>query len=176
METLYLNLNIPNSFRVAPFYKDQRMVEHVSVPEQISFNTPFLYDLMYHHDPQLLERWPWQKSENYFHDYWVEQKESLCELFHRREQKKARKPMILSVSAFIDQLYWAAGAPVNSLEHETVIQKMQTIPSVPLNIEERLRFLLLHPDRYQSFIQLDEMEQEFTKKRSAYLRRHASDH
>lgn len=152
------------------------MIEHVSIPEQVSFQTPFLYDLMFHTDPQLLKLWPWQKNENYFHNYWIEQKEVLRELFHRREQKKVKKPMILSISAFIDQLSWSAGVPVNSLEHETVLQKMQTFPSVPLNIEERLRFLLLQPDRYQSFIQLDELEQEFTKKRSAYLRRHASNH
>jgi hypothetical protein len=152
------------------------MIEHVSISEKVSFQTPFLYDLMYHNDPQLLELWPWQKNENYFHNYWVEQKEVLRELFHRREQKKAKKPMILSVSAFIDQLFWTAGAPVDALDHEAVLQKMQTIPSVPLNIEERLGFLLRQPDRYQSFIQLDELEQEFTKKRSAYLRRCASDH
>jgi hypothetical protein len=152
------------------------MIQQVSIPEQVSFQTPFLYDLMYHNDSQFLDLWPWQRNENYFHTYWVEQKEVLRELFHRREQKKAKKPMILSVSAFIDQLYWTSEFPVDSLEHETVLRQMQLNPYAPLNIEERLGFLLRQPDRYQSFIQLDELEQEFTKKRSAYLRRHASNH
>ncbi|GAY76050.1 hypothetical protein NBRC111894_1604 [Sporolactobacillus inulinus] len=40
-----------------------------------------------------------------------------------------------------------------------------------MNIDERLGYLLRQPARYLAFIQLDELEQEFTKKRAASMRR-----
>ncbi|MCQ2009158.1 hypothetical protein NOM01_04010 [Sporolactobacillus sp. STSJ-5] len=174
MEKSLQKLEIPESFRVSPFYKNQQLIESAFIEEEVTFQIPFLYDLCYYANPQILPVWPWNKEENYFHEYWMKQRESIRELFHIREQKKAKDPMLLSISAFIDQLFWSIGHSVNTLNSQQLFLGIQLLPFAPLNIEERLSYLLSQPDRYLSFVQLDELEQEFTKKRSSYLRRHES--
>ncbi|MCO7125768.1 hypothetical protein NIE88_08290 [Sporolactobacillus shoreicorticis] len=171
MEKSLQKLEIPESFRQAPFYKDRQVIEAALISEEAVFQLPFLYDLCYHANPHTLSFWPWSKKENYFHEYWMKQRESIRELFHKREQKKAEFPMLLSVSVFIDQLFWSTGRPVDSLTDQRLLQGIQLLPFAPLNIEERLVYLLRQPDRFLSYIQLDELEQEFTKRHSAYQKR-----
>ncbi|GEB76086.1 YpoC family protein [Sporolactobacillus inulinus] len=163
-------LELPQSFQIFPFYEKQQVIDGM-LSEKAVYQIPFLYDLLYINRPNQLEKWPWQEACNFFHAYWKERSETLRVLFRQRDQALVRKPMVRCIAAFIDQLCWSAGAPVSSLVHDDLIQQIKDAPCAPLNIEERLGYLLRQPARYLAFIQLDELEQEFTKKRAANMRR-----
>ncbi len=168
----FLKLELPQTFQVFPFYEKQQVIDGVLSEKEV-YQIPFLYDLLYINvnAPNQLEKWPWQEEDNFFHAYWKERSEALRVLFRQRDQALVRKPMIRCIAAFIDQLCWSAGAPVSSLVHDDLIQQIKAAPYAPLNIDERLGYLLRQPARYLAFIQLDELEQEFTKKRAASMRR-----
>ncbi|EST10569.1 YpoC family protein [Sporolactobacillus laevolacticus] len=164
MEQPYLKLEIPSCFHVAPFYVDNQVLELSSIPDHIAFHTPFFYDLLYLEKPDYQIIWPWIQEDNFFHTFWTSHKDQIRDLFHKRNQEQARGPMIQSVAAFIDQMYWSSGKPVSTLNYKKQIQDMKEMRYAPLNCDERLSYVLNQPDRYLSFIQLDELEQELTKK------------
>ncbi|MCL1632604.1 hypothetical protein M3N64_11815 [Sporolactobacillus sp. CPB3-1] len=171
MNVLPRNLEIPDSFRFAPFFVNQKRIEKCSVSKPHTFQTPFLYDMLYHHNVLLSFPWPWEQEENYFHIYWKKNRDALCSCFHQRKYEQARAPMIRSIAALIDQLFWTNGCPVQSLDEVDLYENISTLSAVPLNCKERLNYLLHQPSRYLSFVQLDELEREFTKKRAAYLQK-----
>ncbi|MCO7176176.1 YpoC family protein [Sporolactobacillus kofuensis] len=171
MEQPCISIELTDSFHVKPFYQNCRLLDVKAMPSHFSFEYPFFYDMLYCQQKDAYSLWPWQTRENYFHIFWEQKKEELRTSFHDRNLKAVRQPMLQSIAAFIDQMYWSAGKPVRSLVHDVILTDLSTLPFAPLNSKERVNYLLKQPDRYLSFIQLDELEQELVKKLAIYRRK-----
>jgi hypothetical protein len=89
---------------------------------------------------------------------WEKIKGQLEELFRERDQKRASEIMKKGISLFIQFLCWSNDTPVfldrpiNSKQFEFK----------PVNLEERLGFIMSRPNLYHSYRQLSELmiEQE----------------
>ncbi|CAM3174821.1 YpoC family protein [Sporolactobacillus spathodeae] len=156
---------IPQAFQYHPFYEESSLTIDESVDFPL-FAAPFIMDIRYHDEPKLSEEWPWQQKNNFYHLFWQEKKEAIRLFFHQRKTAEAKTHMIQSLAGFVDQMFWASEQPVTSLQPEKLLPVLSDFAYAPLNIEERIGYLLQRPDRYQSFIQLEAMEEELYKKLS----------
>ncbi|MFX3617084.1 MAG: YpoC family protein [Sporolactobacillus sp.] len=163
-------VRLPETFRFAPFYAKPTVISPEPADHGL-FSAPFITDLIYWNDQTSASEWPWQRNENWFHLYWQKEKPGLSEAFHRRDLQTAGQPMLRAVAGLIDQLVWSSGQPVATLEPNQMIQGLIQFSYAPLNLEERLRYIMNQPNRYLAFIQLDQLEEELTKKLAVRARR-----
>lgn len=91
---------------------------------------------------------------------WNDKFDEIAGLFQRRETKLAKEPMIEFTDKYISCLF--------ALNHqrEGEIKDLQIISQLerkPLNLTERLGFLIDSPNHYHAFIQLKELFVEILK-------------
>ncbi|MGX6442536.1 YpoC family protein [Neobacillus sp. K501] len=95
---------------------------------------------------------------------WKKVKEQLEVLYRERDQKNTLDGMKKGVSLFIHYLFWTNEQPINSTKSIT----LDVLEVKPVNLEERIGFIIARPNLYHSFRQLSELmtEQEklFAKK------------
>ncbi|WP_353947812.1 YpoC family protein [Sporolactobacillus sp. Y61] len=130
---------------------------------------PFFYDMLFKGDSSLLATWPWQEEDPVLPYLW-EERQQIRTAFHRRQSEQAKGLMLHAVSAFIDHMVWTANRPVRTLSPVELTSELQALPFAPLNLQERLKYIFRQPDRYISFIQLDNLQEELTKKLAVYHR------
>lgn len=94
---------------------------------------------------------------------WDDLQEQLMLIFRERNKEQAAVKMERGIALMIEFLHRANDVPVQSIPAVSY-EKLQI---KPLNIEERLNFILARPHQYQSFMQLCELMVEMEK---AYIK------
>lgn len=89
---------------------------------------------------------------------WNQVKGELELLFRHRDQQAALNVMRKGIGLFIQFLYW-------SNDKQTIVSDIETLVNLelkPVNVNERLGFIIARPNLYHSYRQLSEliMEQE----------------
>ncbi|MFT8362570.1 MAG: YpoC family protein [Sporolactobacillus sp.] len=157
-------IGIPEAFRYPPFYRKGETEVKLGSADRSYFSAAFISDILYLQQPNLAMSWPWQEKTNFFHLFWQNNRENIRQLFRKRQRGAVREPMLRAIAGLIDQIYWCSGLPVSTSKPDSLLTKMTPIFCAPLNCEERVAYLLQCPDRYQAFIQLNELEEELNKK------------
>lgn len=155
---------IPSSFQLVPFYKEN---DRITVPKDISFQEKldsnyFLVDILSLIDQDAVK--PWENREHYIpivFERWKEVKEQLNEIYKQRKRKQARLIMLQQISVWISSLFWINKRPLEDLYNWR--KESDNLSYKPVNLEERLTFILDGPDHYHSFIQLSELFVELEK-------------
>lgn len=118
----------------------------------------FPYELIYASVPQNAET-PWQDGKRYipqYLEYWKGVKSMLEGQFRQRE-KHTKTGMLEGIAVFISILFWSNRKPVVLKGLDKELGRLET---VPVNIGERLCFILNRPGSYPSFCQLSELIDE----------------
>ncbi len=155
---------IPDEFRNPLFFNNDLnsfILNFDKEPRELLLESPFAYDMAY--NIAQIDK-PWLKLDVYIpviFKLWEEKHELLHALFEKRERQKAKEPMILSIALFLQLLFWANEMRVPSLKKwkDSVI----TLAHKPININERLEFIIDKPNHYHSFVQLSELFNELKK-------------
>jgi len=92
---------------------------------------------------------------------WEEKQKVLNLLFEERKRKETKEPMMWSIVIFLNFLFWSNGQNVSGLTN--LQESVHSIPFKPINVVERLGFIIENPGQYHSFIQLSELFTEYKK-------------
>lgn len=89
---------------------------------------------------------------------WDGRKEHLTRLFQNRDKEAIVDPMDEAIKDFMRFLLLING------EDETILQEgLLGLEYKPINLDERLSFILKKPNQYHSFVQLNELYHELLK-------------
>ena len=126
----------------------------------MNVSKPFIYEAAYFSGVQAVK--PWETQEESIAcllNEWQTVKELLETLFGKREIIHVLPLMKKGISLLLELVYWGNGLPVvlsNSLDESKLAIK-------PVNISERLEFIMQRPTLYHSYIQLAELIGEMNK-------------
>lgn len=115
------------------------------------------------------ESMPWKNEEEaviQIVQEWKPYMNELTTLFKERKNKEAKPLMIKGISLFIRLLFWSNN---ESTDLKNLQEKLVQFEAKPVNIVERLQFLMQRPTLYHSFIQLSELMIEQEKIYYKYL-------
>ncbi|SEM83779.1 hypothetical protein SAMN05192533_10688 [Mesobacillus persicus] len=128
-------------------------------------NHPFQYELGYYAGMEGLR--PWETPEEgipLLLKEWKKIKGQLEELFATRKTGAAIEPMKQSIALFVEILFWTNKGPVRF-----PLMHIEELKIKPVNVIERLEFIIAKPQLYHSYIQLSELlieqEKHFIKER-----------
>ncbi|WP_216829207.1 YpoC family protein [Alkalihalobacterium elongatum] len=151
---------VPVTFRVFPFYVEETKFEASNL--EVLFYDDMLEAL---NEPN---RKPWQQAKIYLPDLfenWKQKKDQLIELYSRRDRKLANPIIVELIAQLIQIIHWMNEVPVKSLVQ--IDDKLLQLKYKPVNMNERLSFILKDPDHFHSYNQLkalyDEAEKLFYK-------------
>lgn len=121
---------------------------------------PFIYEVAYYTGIRSLMPWEMlDKSIPLLLKEWELVKEELKGIFDRRDHKASAIIMKKGIGLFIEFLHWTNGVPVRlspAIPYESFNIK-------PVNINERLDFILSRPNSYHSYMQVVELMIEMEK-------------
>lgn len=110
---------------------------------------------------------PWENREqslNNIVNEWNDLRPNLENGFQKREKGIIQPNMLWALSLYLKLLFWTNGKPVtlNNLKEE-----LDKLTIKPINIGERLLFILEKPYLYPSYLQLTEL---FVEQQKAFYR------
>lgn len=151
---------IHENFISPPFYSNNGLGYQISEQLKIS-NKPFYFESI-----QLFSKLttiPLNSDEliTTMIKEWKEESELITVYFKERNRKKALEPMIRGLANFISINTWINNCIINNLEH--LIVDLDKLNIKPINLKERICFVLNQPDHYHSFIQLSGLYTEIEK-------------
>lgn len=151
---------VPLSFRVFPFYVEETNFNLISLDE---VSTVLFYDDMLEAlgEPN---RKPWFDSNTYvpvLFVKWKEARDRLSELYSKRDRNAAKPLMVQMVAQLIQAIYWMNHVPVTTLEQ--LEHHINHLDYKPINISERLSFILRDPGHFHSYNQLKALFEETEK-------------
>lgn len=157
-------LTIPNELKNPFFFsKNEIAVEIPQEPFRITEN--FLYELLYYHGISCLH--PWQNPTEFIPlvlDEWEKLEAQLQEQFKVRNKAGILPKMKKGIGLFIQLLFWSNERPAE-LKEPLIFADFSY---KPVNVGDRLAFILARPELFPSFSQLSQLfiEQEklFAKK------------
>lgn len=126
----------------------------------MNMSRPFIYDCAFFVGVNSLT--PWTRIEVAIPallQEWEELKEPLRNHLSRRNKIEAASLMRLGTAFFLEFLYWSNGQPVR-LYPQISYHELQISP---VNIKERLDFIIARQNTYHSFMQLVELFTEMEK-------------
>lgn len=150
-----MEINMPEELKHPFFFPNEKF--HLKTDNDA--NTPFFYEVLFFSDKEGLK--PWEKPEETVSallEDWTILKEEIRSLFEKRNKDLIPDLMRKGISYFIELLYWSNEQP-SVLSPRIYYDKL---PIKPVNIEERLEFIISRPNLFHSFMQLSELiiEQE----------------
>ncbi|CAM3887095.1 YpoC family protein [Mesobacillus zeae] len=104
---------------------------------------------------------PWEHREDAIPSLlaaWGDTISSLRNHFKERKPHETKMGMKQATGLFLQYLFWTNGNPVCF-----PLAKIEKLPGKPVNVHERLSFILSRPTLYHSFIQLEELMKEQEK-------------
>lgn len=130
---------------------------------QYQFGIPFLYEAA---ESIGLVVWkPWEHADISIPAIlkeWEKIKIELNYKFSNRDNQAASPLMKMGISFFYEMLFWCNRNPVTLEDHHSFDLQIK-----PVNVDERLNFILTHVNNYHSFVQLSELFIEMMKQFSA---------
>lgn len=148
---------LTNTFFFGP---NETLAIDVDSLQNFQAKIPFLYEAAYFSGIEAIK--PWEYPEDYVPlvmKEWQSEKLLLEELFVRRDRKQTAEPMKKGISLFWELVYWTNGFPVELSKGFT----RDILNIHPVNLEERLKFIIERPTLYHSFVQLKELISEMEK-------------
>ena len=157
-ETIMASIQVPTTFLCSPFYETGTVV-----PLQEEITTmldcyPF-YAEMISFVKEDIEK-PWLHKEKWVPillNKWKESQDFLEECYRQRHRQQARQKMVLSMAMLIEVVYWINKTPVSN------VMSYEQLSIKPMNVEERIPYMLRAPDHYLSFVQLKSLFEESEK-------------
>ncbi|WP_129688733.1 YpoC family protein [Gottfriedia acidiceleris] len=153
--------SIYKDFIVTPFYKDNSNEQIMNEEIKIK-NKPFFYE-----SNQILvnksSSIPNESDEiiKEMINEWKEESGHISTYFKQRNRKLACEPMIRGLANFISILTWINGQMLLNLNN--LLFELDKLKIKPINLDERISFVLNQPDHYHSFIQLSGLYTELEK-------------
>ncbi|RFB16934.1 hypothetical protein DZB84_11125 [Bacillus sp. HNG] len=92
---------------------------------------------------------------------WNARKEHLTSLFRNRDKSAVKVPMDEAIDAFLTFLFVMNGK--RRPDKEIFQDDLIGLEYKPINLDERLSFILKKPNQYHSFVQLNELYLELLK-------------
>ncbi|MBY0122624.1 YpoC family protein [Bacillus sp. S/N-304-OC-R1] len=156
-----MELIIPQQLHHAFFFSDnEKMMTDTEALKELNTSTPFLYEAAFYSGIQALKPWDIQEqSIPALIKEWQNVKAKLDLLFAKREVTQAVPLMKKGISLFLEFIYWANGLPV-ILKNGSEINQLAI---KPVNITDRLDFIIHRPSLFHSFIVLAELMTEMNK-------------
>lgn len=129
-------------------------------------NQPFIHEIALYSGKETVA--PWHDPERYIPELleeWQRLHDEIRSLFRVRDKKNTLSPMKQGMGILLECIFWTNGLPVK-LHHEI---DFSTVRIKPVNITERMNFLMKQPTIYPSLIQLNELMEEQEKQFSKYI-------
>jgi hypothetical protein len=158
-----ISVKLPNDFRNSLFFEGLSEIT-VTIHDDLEENlaqSPFIYDLCDRNEIKLpMKPWNnWETSIPYLLKYWKKLDQSIQESFQNHKGKADRHKMLQSLSYYLLFIHWLNNQPVQTLSFHPFSQ----FSYKPVNVEERLKFIMQKPEQYHSFIQLQQLFHETEK-------------
>lgn len=160
-------LSVPKEL-IHPFFfsgNEKLIVQEVQLI-QLDLSLPFIYEAAYFSGKQSIKPWEiHEQSISVLLEEWQKIKEILEKLFANRDQNQVISPMKKGISLFLEFVFWANG-------HPAILSKgfeKDQFSIKPVNIIDRLEFIIQRPSLYHSFIQLAELMSEMNKHYKKHL-------
>jgi hypothetical protein len=164
MDDSVIKLPVPNEL-AHPFFFSHKEIVVKNPANSFTLSENFIYEIFFYNGIQTIK--PWINPEEIIpilFKEWQKVKEQLNVLHHEREQKNIGQNMKKGIGLFIQLLFWSNGRPVQLVESFPFSE----IDYKPVNVQERLDFIISRPKLFHSFIQLSELmteqEKHFVKK------------
>lgn len=155
-----MKYSLPADFRCEPFYNGSQSI--VICSDDKPFERRLLTSYFYYDITE--EERPWENPASFLPQMfvlWREREAELRSFFQKRDGKNGRTLMIAMTAVFIDALFWLNKKKVGQLQD--IEAAAARLKHKPVNIDERLRFILIKPDSYHSFTQLRALMNELEK-------------
>lgn len=158
-------VKIPEQFILSPFLKEDEKLPiciDIDFTEAIKI-TPLIFDLYDKLQIEALK--PWEEKHKYIPiilESWKSTEPVIASLFENRDRKKALEPMKNMVLLFLMFLFWLNDRPVPALNGMNA--DLKDLKIKPVNVGERLDYILSIPNHYHAFIQLQQLFIELNKK------------
>lgn len=151
---------IHEDFIVSPFYRNN--TEEQQNDEIKITNKPFYYESKQIKDHKSVNV-PSESDEIIIRMFkeWKEEEGYLTNYFKQRNRKLAYEPMVRGLANFISILTWTNNRMLSNLNNLQI--ELEKLLIKPINLDERIGFLLKQPDHYHSFIQLSGLYTELEK-------------
>ncbi len=156
-------MKVPEAFVHSYFYTkhDILHITHFNLKDVIT--EPFKYDIAYYLGaaPSIL---PWENTSDSIPLIlmsWKAKESTLNELHELRDRKRAKEEMIPAIAWYLQMQFWMNGQPVRSITDWK--RDMELLKWKPVNVDERLDFIVKKPDLFHSYIQLQQLFTESTK-------------
>lgn len=104
-------------------------------------------------------------------DEWHNSVDELKTLYEKRENDQAFELMSKGIQCYVYALYLANDENIHKLDIFNWKKKIEHFLVRPVNITERLEFIIEHPTKYDSFIQLKQLYKELIKKNAVHKRK-----
>lgn len=147
---------IPEQFLFPPFYEQQETL--IRGKSDVYFYFDIAYALGWD------EFKPWEDKKETIRAYFAEWKllkDKLAKFYEKRDRKGARPFMVKGIAYFIDILFWINSLPVASLEE--ISDQVTSLTYKPVNVEERLSYILYEVDHFHAYNQLKALFEELEK-------------
>lgn len=158
---------VPEPFCLQPFYAQGELLELSSSFADNLRHRPFSYDIAHFHEAKKADK-PWLKwRENgpaMFH-LWEETNGELRLHYKKRDKKAAKEPMTAMIALLMDAIFWLNERAIASLVNWKV--EIAELEIAPVNIVERIQFMLESPEHFHSYNQLKSL---FTEVEKSYYR------
>jgi len=159
-------ITVPSDYQHPLFFSSNQI--NLSYPESFEEamrTIPFIYEITKLEFRKEDATKPWEAGEHaVIHKVlklWEEEQKVLNSLFEVRNRKEAQGPMMWSIVYFLNCLFWSNGQRVPGVTK--LREKYHSLSIKPINVEERLEFIIQKPSHYHSYIQLSELFTEFKK-------------
>lgn len=160
----HVQLSVPTPLQCTLFFAGEsvtRTVYDYKEWQEVSSFTLFPYDFAYFHGLDGYHPWEHiEKHMSFLLNEWKKIDTDCQKLFSERKAKQALKPMKEGIALFFTLMFWIHHQPVQLHDWE---QKVKEFPIKPVNLVERLTFIVERPTLYHSFIQLGELFHELEK-------------
>ena len=160
------NQPIPKEVYHPFFFPEHEMTLPANLLQVFHSKQTFIHEIAFYSGHESLQ--PWMDPEQYIPkllNEWKLVEEELRGLFQNRDKENILMPMKRGIGYLIESIYWSNGFPVSLDMHFD----MNSLDLKPVNITERLQFLLARPSIYPSFIQLTELFEEQEKQFLKYI-------
>lgn len=157
-------ISIPPQLQLNYFFEHQSIdfhVENVKKNDELIISDWFPYELAFYSKIESYR--PWEDASNsvlQLIHYWKQLHKRLADLFEKRDRLNVHRPMKQGIALFIQCLFWMNDVPVIFSEQSI---KIVNLKWKPVNVKERLEFIIHQPNYYHSFVQLNELMNELEK-------------
>ncbi|MBY0096581.1 YpoC family protein [Mesobacillus maritimus] len=148
-----ITLKVPSELDHSFFFPKDIVEIEDKLPVEFISSDPFIYEIGFYHGLNMIR--PWESPEKvipFLLEEWKKHKKQLESIFSARDASSALGPMKHAIAIFVEMLFWTNGQPVHFPLHN-----IQQLNIKPVNVQERIEFIISRPKLYHSFAQLSEL-------------------